>query len=251
MCFPGQACWAAVCPFRPTWGHPSVPESETLPEAKQPPLVQILSRCRAKVGPVPPPRPLSPRTLCARAAPGCSPGTGESCTLHTMCVHVLIHVQAYVSVGAAPTGTGGGGGWWGVCPSVPGLTIQMAPFTKLLPVPLPESGSYFQALFPKLGGGEAPEGLPQLLCGSPQGRAVGGAWRVSPSLSSAAGGPWEGCCLPPPGLCKGCSCGLGCPSPLVSLANSCSPVVQPPAGLGLLSSWVPPRAHAWRRASAG
>lgn len=60
-----------------------------------------------------PPRPPSPRTLWARAAPGCSPGTGESCTLHTMCVHVLIHVQAYVSVGAAPTGTGGAGGGGG------------------------------------------------------------------------------------------------------------------------------------------
>lgn len=86
-----------------------------------------------------------------------------------------------------------GWGWgWGVRPSVPGLTIQMAPFTKLLPVPLPESGSYFQALLPILGWGEALEGLPQLLCGSPQGREPGGAWRVSPSLSSVAGAAWLG-----------------------------------------------------------
>lgn len=40
----------------------------------------------------------------------------------------------------------------GVCPSVQGLTIQMVPFTKLLPIPLRESGSYFQALLPNLEG---------------------------------------------------------------------------------------------------
>lgn len=113
------------------------------------------------------------------------------------CAHSLIHMQACVSVGTEPAGPAGAGGV--VCPSVPGLTIQMAPFTNLLPVPLPESGSYFQALLLKLvggglgGPGRATPASVQLSAGGAIRAGRGEGTPSSSSVPAAAGlGPgWE------------------------------------------------------------
>ena len=96
---------AGVCLSRPTRGHPSVPQSETLAEARRAPLLQTLSQVKTPVG-LSPSSPWNPRTLSTRAAPRAGDGGGGV----AMCVHALIHVQVCVSVGAAPTGPGGAGG---------------------------------------------------------------------------------------------------------------------------------------------
>lgn len=117
---------------------------ETLAEARRAPLLQTLSQVKTPVG-LSPSSPWNPRTLGTRAAPRAGGGG---------CSHVWPRADTRAGVRKYGCSAHGARRGWGrgVRPSVPRLTIQMAPFTDLLPVPLPESGSYFQALLPKLGG---------------------------------------------------------------------------------------------------